>query len=363
MFEASLKVLEKIESHGYKAYIVGGFVRDYILGIESTDVDISTNATPKDILDIFKDSALPNEEYGAVTLFYKNNRYEITTFRREIRYINNRKPVEIEYINDLLEDLKRRDFRMNTLCIDKKGNVIDLLNGREDIDNKIINTVGDSDYKFEQDSLRILRAIRFATTLDFELSEDVKNSIIKHKDSLRTLSYSRKKQELDKIFASSNSSYGVSLLMALGLDEPLELYGLDKVVLNSDLLGIWASIGFSDRYQFSSNEKDLIKSIKDVVSNNKIDAFSLFKYGLYVNQEAANIIGVDKALVASMYEELPIYTRKDLALSSSDIMNATGSSGGPIYKEIYRDITKKILLNELNNNREELIKYIVDNYS
>ena len=363
MFEASLKVLEKIESHGYKAYIVGGFVRDYILGIESTDVDISTNATPKDILDIFKDSALPNEEYGAVTLFYKNNRYEITTFRREIRYINNRKPVEIEYINDLLEDLERRDFRMNTLCIDKKGNVIDLLNGREDIDNKIINTVGDSDYKFEQDSLRILRAIRFATTLDFELSEDVKNSIIKHKDSLKTLSYSRKKQELDKIFASSNSSYGVSLLMALGLDEPLELYGLDKVVLNSDLLGIWASIGFSDRYQFSSNEKDLIKSIKDVVSNNKIDAFSLFKYGLYVNQEAANIIGVDKALVTSMYEELPIYTRKDLELSSSDIKDATGSSGGPIYKEIYRDITKKILLKELNNNKEELIKYIVDNYS
>ena len=75
MFETSLKVLEKIEAQGYKAYIVGGFVRDYILGIESTDVDISTNATPKEILEIFKNSALPNEEYGAVTLFYKNNRY------------------------------------------------------------------------------------------------------------------------------------------------------------------------------------------------------------------------------------------------------------------------------------------------
>lgn len=363
MFEASLKVLEKIESHGYKAYIVGGFVRDYILGTESLDVDISTNATPKDILEIFKDSALPNEEYGAVTLFYKNNRYEITTFRREIRYINNRKPVEIEYINDLLEDLNRRDFRMNTLCIDKKGNIIDLLNGREDIDNRIINTVGDSDYKFGQDSLRILRAIRFATTLDFELSEDVKNSIIKHKESLRTLSYSRKKQELDKIFASSNSSYGVSLLMALGLDEPLELYGLDKVVLNSDLLGIWASIGFSDGYQFTSNEKNLINSIKDIVKNSTIDELSLFKYGLYVNQEAANILGVDKSEVTSMYEELPIYTRKDIDITSEDIMNALNKKAGPFFKDIYNDLIDKILKKDINNNKDELIKYVVDNYS
>ena len=149
MFEASIKVLQKIESHGFKAYIVGGFVRDYILGIESTDVDISTNATPKQILEIFKNSALPNEEYGAVTLYYKNNRFEITTFRREIRYINNRKPIEIEYIDDLVEDLKRRDFRMNTLCIDAKGEIIDLLGGKEDIDNHIINTVGSSDFKFE----------------------------------------------------------------------------------------------------------------------------------------------------------------------------------------------------------------------
>ena len=148
MLEAALKILNKIEKNGFKAYIVGGFVRDYILGIESKDVDICTNATPKEIMTIFKDSALPKEEYGSVTLFYKNSRFDITTFRREIRYINNRKPVEIEYIDDLLEDLRRRDFLMNTLCLDKKKNIIDPLNGRIDIDNKTINTVGDADYKF-----------------------------------------------------------------------------------------------------------------------------------------------------------------------------------------------------------------------
>ena len=361
MFETSLKVLEMIESHGYKAYIVGGFVRDYILGIESTDVDISTNATPKEILEIFKESALPNEKYGAVTLYYKNNRYEITTFRREIVYINNRKPVEIEYIDDLVEDLKRRDFRMNTLCIDKEGNIIDLLGGKQDIDNHIINTVGDSDYKFEQDSLRILRAVRFATILNFELSDDVKASIKKYSSNLRKLSYTRKKQELDKIFASTNSKYGVSLLLELGLDKDLELYNLENAVLDSDLLGVWASIDFADGYPFTSNERDLIRKIKAVV-NSKIDALSLYNYGLYVNQEAATILGVDKSIVTSLYEHMPITSRKDIALTSEDIMNVLHKNGGPFFRDIYNDLTRKILNGDLNNKNEELIKYIKSKY-
>ena len=362
MFETSLKVLEKIESQGYKAYIVGGFVRDYILGIESTDVDISTNATPKEILEIFKNSALPNEEYGAVTLFYKNNRYEITTFRREIVYINNRKPVEIEYIDDLVEDLKRRDFRMNTLCIDKNGNIIDLLGGKQDIDDHIINTVGDSDYKFEQDSLRILRAIRFATSLNFKLSDEVKASIKKYSHNLRKLSYTRKKQELDKIFASTNSKYGVSLILELGLDKDLELFNLNNVVLDSDLLGVWASIDFASGYPFSSNERELIRMIKEV-SHSKIDEFSLYKYGLYVNQEAAVILGVDKAEVASLYDNLPITSRKDIDITSEDIMNVLHRKPGSYFKEIYDTLTEKILKGEIVNNNKDLLQFVVDNYS
>ena len=206
MLNEALNVLKTLEESGYSAYIVGGFVRDYTLGIISKDVDIATNATPKQIMEIFKTSVLPKEEYGSVTLYVKNYRFEITTFRREIKYINNRKPIEIEYINDLIEDLKRRDFKMNTLCMDKYGKILDFFDGKKDIKKKIINTVGDSNYKFSQDSLRILRAIRFATILNFKLSDDVKNAILNNKHLLKTLSYSRKKQELDKIFLSKNSN-------------------------------------------------------------------------------------------------------------------------------------------------------------
>ena len=362
MFETSLKVLEKIESHGYKAYIVGGFVRDYILGIESTDVDISTNATPKELLEIFNESALPNEEYGAVTLFYKNNRYEITTFRREIVYINNRKPVEIEYIDDLVEDLKRRDFRMNTLCIDKLGNVLDYFDGKKDIENKVINTVGNSNYKFSQDSLRILRAIRFATSLNFSLSDEVKDAIIENKHLLKTLSYSRKKQEVDKIFLSNNARYGVDLLIELGLDQELEIYNLDKIILCNDIISIWASLDLSDKYkqEFSSSEKEIIKDVKEVLKIG-ISNYSLYKYGLYANQIASNILGVDKSKIVGIYESLPIKSRKDILISSKEIEELLNIKPGPFFKEIYEKITIEIINNKLKNDNEKIKEYILNN--
>ena len=364
MLKKALKVLSQIEENGYSAYIVGGFVRDYTLGIVSKDVDIATNATPKQIMDIFKTSVLPKEEYGSVTLFVKNDRFEITTFRREIKYINNRKPIEIEYINDLVEDLKRRDFRMNTLCMDKFGNILDFFDGKKDIQQKIINTVGDSNYKFSQDSLRILRAIRFATILNFKLSDDVKNAIINNKHLLKTLSYSRKKQELDKIFLSHNSRYGIDLILELGLDKELELYNLDKINLNNDIIGIWASINSSDNYkqEFTSSEKMIISDVKDVLSNG-VNNYSLYKYGLYINQIAASILNIDKSLVVEMFEKLPIKSKKELDITSKEIEEVLNKKVGSLFNKIYKDIIDKILNNDLKNNKEEIKKYIFNNYS
>ncbi len=361
MLETALKVLSKIEENGFSAYIVGGFVRDYLLGIESKDVDIATNATPKDIMEIFDNGVLPSVEYGAVTLYVKNSRFEVTTFRKEIRYINNRKPIEIEYINDLLEDLKRRDFKINTLCIDKNGNIIDLLNGKEDIDNKIINTVGDSNFKFSQDSLRMLRAIRFAANLNFKLSDDVKKAIILNKKNLKELSYTRKKQELDKIFTSSNSQYGVDLLLELEMDKELEIYNLKDIKLKSDIIGIWASLDISDRYQFNSNEKQIIKNVKEVVKSS-ISNVTLYKYGLYVNQVAADIIGIDRILISKMYEKLPINSRKSIKITSQTIMNILNKKAGAYFKDIYNDLEDKILNGKLQNDENQLQKYVLEKY-
>ena len=177
MLDIALKLLDEITSYGFQAYIVGGFVRDYILGIESNDIDINTNATPKEIKNIF-DSCLPNEDYGSVTVIKKGVRFEITTFRKEMSYLDNRRPSQIEYIDDLYQDLLRRDFTINTLCMNKDGEIIDFLGGRSEIDSRVVKTVGNAKTRFEEDSLRILRAVRFATILDFKLDKETRDAII-----------------------------------------------------------------------------------------------------------------------------------------------------------------------------------------
>ena len=137
MQETAMSVLKKITDNNFRAYIVGGYPRDIYMNRQSIDVDICTNATPKDLNEIFKGSILPKQEYGGVTVIVNNIRFEITTFRKDIKYLNNRKPIEIEYVDNLLDDLKRRDFTMNTMCIYSNGNLIDLLDVKMCYLNKI----------------------------------------------------------------------------------------------------------------------------------------------------------------------------------------------------------------------------------
>lgn len=362
MLETALKLIKTIEDHGYIAYIVGGFVRDNLLGIPSNDIDICTSARPSDIRNIFPNSCLPNEAYGSVTVVIKNIRFEITTFRKEIRYLNNRKPIEFEYINDLMEDLKRRDFRINTICMDQNKKVIDLLNGKQDLDKREVNTVGDSVYKFSEDSLRILRAVRFATILNFSLSKEVKNAILETRHYVRNLSYHRKKEELDKIFGSVNVRYGVKLLIELGLDQELQLTNLKEIKNFDDLVGIWAQLEVEDIYPFTKNEKELMKSIRKVSKLDPFDSFTLYQYGLYVCSVVADIKGLDKRIITKTYNDLPIKCRSDIKINGMDIMKLLNRKPGNYLKKILDDIEEKILNHGLKNDEETLKSYLLKYY-
>ena len=363
MLDTALKLIKKIEDHGFVAYIVGGFVRDHLLGISSNDIDICTNAKPLDIRNIFKNACLPNECYGSITVVLKNVHFEITTFRRDITYLNNRKPIEFEYINDLLDDLKRRDFKINTICMDKNGKVIDLLDGRYDLEKQEINTVGDSYNKFSEDSLRILRAVRFATILNFKLSDDVKKSILLTKDYVKNLSYDRRKEELNKIFTSKNVRYGIKLLIELGLDKELELINLSKIHDFDDLMGIWAQLNVEDIYPFSKNEKELMKQIREVLEKDNLDSYTLYKYGLYVCSVVADIKGINKKTITNKYNKLPILSRNEIVINGSDIIELLNIKPGKLIKNIISDIELKILNNELKNEKEVLEKYIISTYA
>lgn len=363
MLDISIELLKIIEEQGYKAYIVGGFVRDYILNINSVDVDICTNATPKELIEIFND-AIPNEEYGSIKLTYKKVNFEITTFRKEKKYIDNRKPMEIEYIDDLYEDLKRRDITINTICMDSNKNIIDLMNGLKDIKSKLIRVVGDANQKLEEDALRIIRCIRFSTKLKFKIDNKTKNAIKKNAHFLKSLSYERKKEELDKIFSNKNVKYGISLIKKLGLDKYLELKEIKKLRLVDDILGIWAQLDVLELYPFTKNEEDQILKINKLLDSkeNLNDPYTIYKYGGYIVSIVAKIRRMNVDRICGIYDNLTIYNKNEINIDGEDIIKLLNKEAGPWVSEIVKDVEKQIVYKKIENKREIIEKYIINKY-
>ena len=254
------------------------------------------------------------------------------------------------------DDLLRRDFTINTLCIDNNGEYIDLLNAKHDINNKIIKCVGDANKKIKEDILRSLRAIRFATILDFKLDEKLKKAIKKNKNLLRKLSYYRKKEELEKIFSSSNCKYGLELIKELELENILNIK--TDIVITTSSLGMWAQLDVLDIYPFTKNEKETIKNIKQVLNENVLNNNVLYKYGLYVCTLAGEIKNIDRVEIVKKYNNLPIYSFKDIDIKSSQICEILNKEKGPFIKEIYKDLENKILNNKLENNYNAIKDYL-----
>ena len=362
MFENAIEVLKLIEKKGFKAYIVGGYVRDIYLSRTSTDIDICTSAKPADLVKIFKKKVLIDENYGSVKLEYKNSYFDITTFRKDIKYKDGRRPSEIEYVDSLEEDLKRRDFTINTLCMDSNGNILDLFNAKKDINDKTIRSMGEANKKIEEDSLRILRAVRIACNLNFKIDKDVEKAIKKNLKSLTTLSFHRKKEELNKIFRSNNYEYGIKLLNKYKIDKYLEISKLNKIKKTSDVLGMWAQIIYSDNYPFSKLEKESIKKIRELLLYGKLDNYALYKYGNCITLTVSEILGIDKKEILDKYDNLKIYSRDDIKLSIIDISNLLGIEPSKKVRDILSDIEYKILSNELDNESSDIIKYIEKTY-
>ncbi len=355
MLDTAFNVLKMIEDNSYEAYIIGGFVRDYIMGIKSNDVDITTNAKPKDLIKIFPNANIDNEVYGSVIVYLNNIRFEITTYRDEGNYLDNRHPDTVNYVDDLKIDLKRRDFTINTICMDKDGNIVDLLNSKSDIDNKIIKTVIEPLESFKIDSLRILRAIRFATTLDFELALDVKEAIMQSKYLLKDLSINRKKSELDKIFSSPNIEKGIKLIKELDLIYVLYLDNINKVKPCSQVIGIWTMLDVDNIYPFTRNELKLMKDIRESIKNNPLAFTTLYYYDLYPCTVAGEILSIPKKEIMDNYKSMPIHKRSDIVIDSYDLIDYLKIEDGPIISKLWKELEIKLLNLEVNNNKEELL--------
>lgn len=358
--DKALKILKILNEHNHESYIVGGYVRDKLLGRISNDIDICTSATPKEIMEIFPNSSSPN--YGSINITYKNTNFDITTFRKDIKYQDNRIPVKLKYIKNIKKDLLRRDFTINTICMAQDGNIIDYLNAIPDLEKRKIKTVGNPRYRLKEDSLRILRAIRFATVLNFEIESKTKHYIKNYAKLLKKLSYERKKQELDKIFTSSKKEHGIKLLIDLKVDEHLNLTKLKDITPCDDLIGIWAQLEVDDIYPFTKVEQQQMRKIRELLEKDIKNPYNLYTYGLYTSTVVYQIKKENISNLNKLYQELPIQTSKDIKINGKDIISILNKQPGSYIKEIIKDLEKQILSNNLSNTKESLEKYIKENY-
>lgn len=349
-------VLNKIEASGYEAYLVGGFVRDYLLGIKSLDIDICTNALPKDLHKIFPNNCGSNI-YGGFKLKIKNYNIEITTYRKELKY-NNRKPTEVIYVNNLEEDIIRRDFTINSICMNKNEKIIDLVNGIDSLNNREIKMLGNINKRIHEDPLRMLRAIRLASILDFNIDKNLEVEIKNNYKLINTLSEIRIKQELNKILLNKNCLKGLSLLREYNILDLLEI-SYNEICYVNDICGMWAQLKTSKSYAFTKQEITNIINIRQIISEGIINNKTLYKFELYNSLVAGEILNISKKSINKMYNKLPIKSESDLQITSNEIINLLNIKPSKKVKEIKNELIDLVLTNKLKNQKSELKKYIL----
>jgi len=208
-------LIKILEHSGYEGYIVGGCVRDSLIGKSPNDWDLTTNAKPEDITKIFSNYQILTSgiKHGTITVVIKDKNYEITTFRIDGDYVNNRHPEKVEYTNSIQMDLSRRDFTINAMAYSDKSGLVDPFNGYNDLVRGLIRCVGEPNKRFKEDALRMLRGIRFCTQLGFNIEGNTLRGIVDNSHLLNNISKERIRDELNKILLSPRPSIGIRLLV------------------------------------------------------------------------------------------------------------------------------------------------------
>lgn len=194
--------LDTLNKKGFKAYIVGGAVRDFVMGNPISDFDITTDATPDEIHSVFEKCIDTGLSHGTVTVVINHIHMEITTFRQDGKYTDHRRPDDVSFSKKLEDDLSRRDFTINALAYNPETGITDIFGGMDDIENKLIRCVGDAEKRFEEDALRMLRLIRFSSKLGFDAEEKTLLALIKKEDLIKYVSKERIREEIIKTFLS-----------------------------------------------------------------------------------------------------------------------------------------------------------------
>ncbi|WP_042457789.1 CCA tRNA nucleotidyltransferase [Neobacillus dielmonensis] len=389
-FLSAVPVLKILEDAGFQAYFVGGSVRDYLLGKQISDVDIATSATPDEVKTLFKKTIDIGIEHGTVLVLHNQNSYEITTFRTEGEYQDYRRPKEVAFIRSLTEDLKRRDFTMNAIAMDLNGNLIDPFGGQNDIHNKLIQTVGLAKERFHEDALRMLRAVRFASQLSFQIDTETLMALSNLNQLLSKIAVERKRAEFEKLLMGKNRKNALKILVDANLH--LFLPGLEKY--KKDIMKVievpcerlsrkemwclllyYIEVNDADAEPFLREWRLPLKDIKDIrdclyFTRQRLEQnwsiYQLYIAGYDTIQSAEKLTlvinGIQKMDSVEqwldVYKRLPIKTRSDLDVTGSDLIEWSGKTGGPWLKQVLLQIEKAVLEGNVANEKQKIKEWL-----
>ena len=385
-FVKAFHVIEQIEQHGFEAYFVGGSVRDALLGKESHDVDIATSAYPEEIKNIFKRTIDVGIEHGTVLALVGDEQYEITTFRTESTYQDYRRPDSVTFVRSLEEDLKRRDFTINALALKRDGTVVDLFGGLNDLEAGILRAVGDAKERFHEDALRMMRGLRFASQLDFQIDPETLNAIATYHSLLGKISVERIAIEFEKMLLGKKRSNGLRPFIELGCYEScpgLQAHKEGLLCFSQlpdqqihEVAQAWALL----LHQFGVTQQGIRPFLKEwKLSNQLIHEVTELIYGL-TQRLAADWqrvdlyrLGVERALsvesllsfydmrgklkeTQQLYEALPIKQRQQLAVTGNDLLAVIDRKPGKWLGSLIDHLEIAVINSELANDKAILIE-------
>ena len=368
--EITSKAISSLEDFGYKAFVVGGYVRNMLMNIPASDADICTNALPHEIINVFSEykTIETGIVHGTVTVIIENTPLEITTFRLDGEYISHRKPESVSFTSSLSEDLSRRDFTINAMALDICGNIYDPFGGKADLEKKIIRCVGNAEKRFSEDALRILRALRFASVLGFTLESETEKAIFKSYPLLSHISAERITSEFLKLLTGSCAEYVLTrykeiFLFLSGADteaiaKKLSLYencAEIRLALFPDADFLRLPEKTKRKIEFLRNNLNTLPAshfdILKLLSENGEDNVRLFLYSSK-NTPALNIL--DEIIKSGM-----CFNVRMLKISGDDL-KSLGFKGADIGKKL-KEILYLVMKNKLKNNKNELVSYAKKN--
>ncbi len=369
--ETGKKILRTFHESGYEAYFVGGFVRDFLLGQQSDDIDITTNALPEDVIQLFDNVKETGRKFGGVTIITDGFSYEVTTYRLEGQYDNHRHPSNVTFSSSLQDDLIRRDFTINALVMDDRETVTDYTDGKHDLHDKIIRTIGNPNDRFLEDALRILRAFRFVSKLGFDIEEQTLQAIKDNKDLLQTIAIERVMQELEKIIHHPHQKKALQYM--IDTEVHTVLYGLDRGIetivklkehVNALELFIISFIqtDIDDIWRFSNRDLRLIYQVinlHEVTKNDQFNKFLLFSNKLepcLLTNHINVLLGYpdQEQDILQMWDEMPVKDVCDLKFKGEDILQLTTLKKRSIIGLVIDDLLYEVIMNDMPNQYEIL---------